>query len=551
MKEGKCVIRILPEGKSIQADEGQLLIEALVGAGMILRFDCGGNGRCGKCQVRIPELSSESFSPPTDAECRMLGEKNLSDGYRLACQATVLNDLEVNIPESSLLSPEVSGKGPLLLPDDMVSTAPSRLESAHYGLAVDLGTTTIAVYICDLDSGKVAGSISVRNPQAMFGDDVMSRISAVADHSKNLARLQKVVVKAIEWSVASLCRSMRIDDPENIKTAVVVGNSTMIHIFVGEDPSPIGAFPYTPRFIEEKMFKAEEIGFSFNPSAEIFTLPLISGYLGSDIVAAALAAELGKCVAGAMLVDIGTNGEVMLLGENGLWATSCATGPAFEGAAIRHGMQAVSGAIDAVDIERKSGRATCSVIQPDGHTHKQPSGICGSGVISAVAELYRKGFLSSDGRFNTDSGSNSFRHDEDGLLEFDLVPAQSSQTGNPITITQKDIRAIQLAKGALITGMELLCAETGLTVPKQLMIAGAFGTFIDAKDANTVGMFPDLNKDSVRSVGNAAGAGAVLSLLDPSLRSTARELARSTTVLDLASTPDFEKTFIKALAFPV
>jgi len=550
MQKRKCVIRILPEGKSIQADRGQTLIEALVGAGILLRFDCGGNGRCGKCRIQVPELFKERLSPPADAEYRMLGEKAMSNGYRLACQATVLNDLEVEILDASLISPEVSSKGPMLLPDDMVSTLPSAQPSGHYGLAVDLGTTTIAVYMCDLDSGKVIGSISVRNPQAMFGDDVMSRISAVVDDSKNLARLQKVVVKAIEWSVASLCRSMRIDDPENIKTAVVVGNSTMIHIFAGEDPSSIGSFPYTPRFIEEKVFKAEAIGFSFNSRAEIFTLPLISGYLGSDIVSAALATKLDTSAVGTMLVDIGTNGEVMLLSEKGLFATSCATGPAFEGAAIKHGMHAVSGAIEAVTINRKTGKAACSIIQKNPSNLKPPSGICGSGIISAVAELYRKGFLSKDGRFNTDAGLNGFQQDEDGLMEFELVSVQSSDAGYPITITQKDIRAIQLAKGAMITGMELLCAETRLTIPERLMIAGAFGTFIDIKDASAIGMLPDLKGSNVKGVGNAAGAGAILSLLDSSFRSMAKELARSTTVLDLASTPDFQKTFIKALAFP-
>ncbi|MCJ7626643.1 MAG: ASKHA domain-containing protein, partial [Anaerolineaceae bacterium] len=519
-------------------------------AGTILGSDCGGNGRCGKCLVRIPNLSMESISSPADVELQLLGEKGLKDGFRLACQATVLNDLLIEIPDTSLLNAEVSSKGPMLLPEHMYSKEPFTHISESYGLAVDLGTTTIAVYLCDLDSEKVAGSISVRNPQAIFGDDVMSRISAVIDNSSNLTRLQNMVVKAIQWCVTSLCQSMHINETGCIKNAVVVGNSTMIHLFVGENPSSLGAFPYEPRFIEEKTFKAETVGFSFNPYAEIFTLPLISGYLGSDIVAAALATELGKSNPGTMLVDIGTNGEVMLMGKNQLLAASCATGPAFEGAAIKHGMHAVSGAIDAVKFDKETGSVICSVIQKDPHTTVQPSGMCGSGVISAVAELYRNGFLSGSGQLNSNSGSPYIRYDENGILEFELVPAQLSQTGRAITLTQKDIRAIQLAKGALITGMKLLCDKTDFKVPKRLLVAGAFGTFIDVEDAKAIGMFPDLPKNNVTGVGNAAGAGAVLSLFDPSLRAKARELAHSTIVVALATMPNFEKTFISALAFP-
>lgn len=545
-----CMIQMVPDGKAIQATKGQPLFETLVHTGTILRSDCGGNGRCGKCLVQISNLSTENISSPSDAELQLLGEKGLKEGFRLACQATALNDLLIEIPDKSLLNPEVSSKGPMLLPEHMYPKEPFIHISKNYGLAVDLGTTTIAVYLCDLDSGKVVSSISVRNPQAMFGDDVMSRISVVINNSSNLTRLQNMAVKAIQWCVTSLCESMHINDPVCIKTAVVVGNSTMIHLFVNENPSSLGTFPYEPRFIEEKTFKAETVGFSFNPCAEIVTLPLISGYLGSDIVAAALATELGESAPGTMLVDIGTNGEVMLMGKNQILAASCATGPAFEGAAIKHGMHAVSGAIDAVKFDKETGSVTCSVIQKDPHTTVQASGICGSGVVSAIAELYRNGFLSGSGQLNPNSGSPGIRYDKNGILEFELVPAQLSQTERAITLTQKDIRAIQLAKGALITGMKLLCDKTDFNVPKRLLLAGAFGTFIDIEDAKIIGMFPDLPKSDVTGVGNAAGAGAVLSLFDPSLRTKARGLAQSTIVVDLACVPKFEKTFLNALPFP-
>jgi uncharacterized 2Fe-2S/4Fe-4S cluster protein (DUF4445 family) len=324
----------------------------------------------------------------------------------------------------------------------------------------------------------------------------------------------------------------------------------MIHLFTGENPSSIGIFPYAPLFVEEKTFKAGSIGFEFNSSADIFMLPLISGFLGSDIIAAALATEMDSAAPGTMLADIGTNGEVMLIGKNGIFATSCATGPAFEGATIRHGMHAVSGAIDAVKIDKVSGGVTCSVIQKYPDTIGLPSGICGSGVVSAVAELYRVGLVSGDGRINVNSGSPLIRYDETGVLEFELVSSEKSETRKAITVTQKDIRAVQLAKGALLAGMKILCAEAGLTVPKKLLVAGAFGEFINKKDALTIGMLPGLPEENITVIGNGAGAGAVLALFNPALRGKARELARTVKVLDLASMPEFQNVFLNSLQFP-
>jgi len=544
------MISILPDGKSVHAAKEEILLEVLTSNGILLRSDCGGKGLCGKCLVRIAESSRKSVSTPEDNEVRFLGEKDLKAGYRLACRVRVLSDLSVEIPDSSLLSPEVVQKAPMILPEPIPFRAlPAAGSAKRYGLAIDLGTTTIAVYLCDLVSGKVVGSISVRNPQAMFGDDVISRIAIVAENSGNLIRQQRLAVHAIEWSVTALCRSSDINTG-HIGSAVVVGNSTMIHLFAGANPSSIGVFPYAPLFVEDKTFQAGSVGLKFNPSAEIFTLPLISGFLGSDIVAAALATEMVKAADGTMLIDIGTNGEVMLKSKNGLLATSCATGPAFEGAAIRHGMRAITGAIDAVKIDRKSGVVTCSVICKNPDAVCKPAGICGSGIVSAVAELYRVGLVLSNGRLQRNSGLPLIQEDETGMLEFELVSAEKSETGKAITLTQKDIRAVQLAKGALLAGMKMLCSSAGLTSPKRLLVAGAFGANINKKDALTIGIFPDLPEENITGVGNAAGAGAILALFNPALRDKARELARSVTVIDLASLPEFQKIFLGSLPFP-
>ncbi|MEE8397488.1 MAG: ASKHA domain-containing protein [Desulfobacterales bacterium] len=548
-KTDSYTIRLLPGNQKVPADAEQTLLEALIGAGILLRSDCGGKGLCGKCLIRISDETRKQVSPVSKEEAALLGETDIREGYRLACKATATGDIAVEISAHSRLTPEVGQKGPTLLPKILSAPAGPGNPSCPYGLAVDLGTTTIALYLCDLSNGAVAATLSVRNPQAMFGDDVMSRIGTIARQDNALQRLQKMAVKAIEWGLEALCHSTGIN-PKNIGTSVVVGNSAMIHILVGESPASIGVYPYDPGFVEARTFKAKTIGLTLIPSAEIHTLPLVAGFLGADIVAAALATALDERPVGTMLVDVGTNGEVMLVGRSGLLATSCATGPAFEGATIRHGMQAISGAIDKVKIDAHNGGATCSVLQNQSHTVTRPSGICGTGVVSAVAELFRAGIVSKEGKFNHGIDSGHIRLDENGMPEYVLVPAEDAQTRQAITLTQKDVRAIQLAKGALLTGLELLCHHSGLDRPRQLLVAGAFGSYIDKDDAGTIGMFPLLPEGAIDVVGNAAGAGAILTLFDPELRRKAQDIADKTTVLDLASLPEFQDTFLRSLSFP-
>jgi uncharacterized 2Fe-2S/4Fe-4S cluster protein (DUF4445 family) len=543
-------IRLMPSGQFFHAPRGRVLLEALFEAGIFLRTDCGGKGRCGKCMLKIITADHSEISPPDRTEQEVLGKRLVDSGYRLACRLRVCCDLVIEIPENSLQSPDIVRKGtvaPFLRPPFPVSEYPPRGIDT-YALAVDLGTTTIALYLCDLVSRAVVASISVKNPQAIYGDDVMSRISAIAGNHNTLARLQALAVRAVEWGAVSLCRSTNID-PEKLKKMVIVGNSVMIHLFAGEDPSSIGICPHKPLFVEEKTFSAEEIGFDLSPSIKIQTLPLISGFLGSDIVAAGIATEIENSPKGTMLVDLGTNGEILLSAKDGFWATSCATGPAFEGATISHGMHAVSGAIDGVRIDRRTGEIVCSVLQYDLDKPKKPSGICGSGAVSAVAELLRTGVILENGRFNPDIHFPNLRYSDSGVFEFELISGENSQTGRPITLTQRDIRLIQLAKGALRSGIELVCRETGIEQPEKLLVAGAFGSFVIKGDALTIGMFPGLFEENIEVVGNAAGAGAILSLFDRGFLSRAKKLIHAIKVLDLSSHPAFQETFISFLPF--
>ena len=549
METNKYTIQLLGEDRQISAEHGQTLLEALISAGVFLRADCGGKRRCGKCMVKIAESSKASVSEADETEAKFLGAKELAAGSRLACCTEVLDDTAIEIPETSRLSPEVAQKGPTILFDKLTALKPSSAENIDgYGLAVDLGTTTIAVYLCNLEAAEVTASISVRNPQVLFGDDVMSRIGAVGQNDDLLMRLQRMVVKAIEWGTNSLCRSTRID-PVKIKSMIVVGNTTMIHLFVGTDPTSIGMYPYNPQFVEEQTFEAHKVGFRFNPNTTVRTLPLITGFIGADIVSATLAAELSHTRPGTMLVDVGTNGEIMFLGKEGLVATSCATGPAFEGAAITYGMHAVSGAIDAVKIDGNNG-VTCSVIQKDPSRLKKIAGLCGTGVVSAVAELLRSKMILPDGAFNRKTDSKRLQLDDNETPEFVLAGPGKTEGDRTISFTQKDVRAIQLAKGALRTGIDLLCLEAGIERPQKILLAGAFGSYIRKKDALTIGMFPEVSEEDIEVVGNAAGAGAILALFDDRILAQANELRQSTRVLDLASHPNFQEIFIASLEFP-
>jgi uncharacterized 2Fe-2S/4Fe-4S cluster protein (DUF4445 family) len=550
MDADKYTIHVISENAKIHAGKEQTVLEALINAGIFLRTDCGGKGICGKCRVRLEPGSAGKVIAADESETRILKPSEISEGMRLACKLRVTGDIALDIPDTSRLSAEVAQKGLPTLFDKLADFKSSRTGRPEaYGLAVDLGTTTIAVYLCSLATVTVTASTSARNPQTLFGDDVMSRIGAIRLDASLLVRQQSMAVKAIEWGITSLCRSTRID-PALIKSMVVVGNSTMIHIFAGQDPSSIGVFPYTPQFVEDREFRAGSVGFRFNPKARVRTLPLITGFIGADIVSATLASELSQTEPGTMLVDVGTNGEIMHVGKDGLSAASCATGPAFEGAAISHGMHAVSGAIDAVTIDRKSGRAIFSLIQQNPAKPKKPSGLCGTGVISTAAELYRAGLILKDGAFDRNANNTYLRLNDNQTSEFIVVPAEETQDGRPVTFTQNDVRAIQLAKGALRTGIDLLSREAGLERPAKLLVAGAFGSFINKKDALEIGMFPRIAEENIEVVGNAAGAGAILALFDDSFLNRARELTRETRVLDLSTHSEFQDTFINSLAFP-
>ncbi|NOX35138.1 MAG: DUF4445 domain-containing protein [Deltaproteobacteria bacterium] len=527
MPEKKCQIRILPRGRLVEARAGTNLMESLMDQGIFLRSDCGGKGICKKCRVKV-------------------ASRNSGLELKKACTFMVSEDVAIKIPEISMLSSHIINKAPVSLGPAFKKKFRNARGKKRWGIAADIGTTTIAVYLCDIKRGRVISSLSVKNPQALYGDDVMSRISAIARDKKNLGHLQKLVVRAVEWGIKKLLA--RFDQKEAmISKALAVGNPTMIHILAGIDPESIGVFPYLPAFYEAKNFRSSDLGFKIKDFS-IQVLPQVSGFIGGDILSAAIAIGLEQKPEGTLLIDLGTNGELMLKGKDRLFATSCATGPAFEGASLSCGMQAVPGAINKVQIKTMEGLPGYTFINPSNSPGLKPSGICGTGVISAVAQFCKKSIIEPGGLFNKDGNIFSLKKDDQGKMQYMLAPEGVAED-NAVFISQKDIRSVQLGKAALITGIEFLLKEAGLVKPGKIIIAGAFGTYLDKEDMTGLGMIPPMEPGQVEFSGNLAGAGAVMALCDKTFTGEAIKMAAKISVVDLACNRDFQEVFINKLSF--
>ena len=527
-------VYIYPHERKIQVADESSLLGNLIEHAIFLRSDCGGKGVCGKCLVKIRHADGDFETTE-------------------ACRIQVSGDISIDIPATSIMPSYIIKKAPAILPVSFKQSFDKNKKlPPSYGIALDIGTTTIALYLCDMNSGRVLSSMSVKNPQAIYGDDVMSRIGAVEKDEENLARLQKLVVHIIEWACQELVRSLK-KQLSSIEKVVVVGNPTMIQLFLGINPTSIGVAPYKPAFYEAQSIQGQKLGFE-QLTCLIQTLPQISGFLGGDILAAALGAEVGQCQDGTLLVDIGTNGEIIYKGKNEFYATSCATGPAFEGATLSCGMQAIPGAIDKVIFAGASKLPEYSMIQSSKEQALtlSPAGLCGSGVISATAELYRNGVIDSGGAMALDKSIISLQKDASGTKKY-IIAARGDGKGvenKEVFINQKDIRSIQLGKAALITGIEFLLKKEGVERPENIVVAGAFGSYLDKKDMMTLGMIPQVHQEKIEMAGNLAGAGAVMVLCNEHYLELAQEMATRIEVVDLATNIEFQKAFVDNLKFP-
>lgn len=595
-----CPVTFEPSGRRVSAFPGQSLMEAARESGLFLASICGGQGTCGKCRVRV----RGDLQPPTAQEVALLSAEEQQAGYRLACQARLRGPAVVFLPfaeqvayKAALLGtppplapnvrkvhlrlspPSLSDQRPDLerlrealgLPTLEIDLAALRdlspmlrragwevtavlvggrlaaveegdTRDRAYGVALDLGTTTVAAYLLDLNTGEQRAASVALNRQSVYGEDVLSRLDRA--HAGEAEALRQAALETLNGLIAQVCQEASLS-PEHVYEATLVGNTCMLHLFLGLDPHSIGVAPYIPTFTDPLDLPAREAGLEIAPGGNVHILPAVAGYVGADAVADALAASLGEDDRVRALVDLGTNAEVLLSRRGELFACAAAAGPAFEGARISCGMRAGPGAIDRVTLVE--GRVQVHVLG------EGPAlGLAGSGLVSAAAALRRAGFLSPRGRFlPKDAPPGLFVQSRRGP-ELVLVPEVASGSGRSITLTQQDIAELLLAKAAVAAGLHILLQEAGLEEGdlEEVLLAGSFGNYVDREEAMGIGLVPRMPLERVIGLGNAAGAGAVQALLSLPMRRRARELARRIRYVELSAHPEFKEAFIRAMSFP-
>jgi uncharacterized 2Fe-2S/4Fe-4S cluster protein (DUF4445 family) len=418
------------------------------------------------------------------------------------------------------------------------------------GFAADIGTTKVAVYLMDLNSGKELSFSAAPNPQAIYGDDVMSRIAFSMAREGNTLILQKILLKEVAHLVRDCCTKARLK-PRSIYEGCFVGNPCMMHLLLGFSPRSLAFFPYKSVSHHSVTLKARElpVRLHVHPAGRIFTLPLIAGFVGADTVAALIAVRQNKPHGVQMLLDIGTNTEVVLSDEKGFMACSCASGPAFEGMHITHGRKADSASIEKVSVDPETLEVTFQTI--DG---AKPAGICGSGIASAIAELLRVGVIGTNGKIRGELSrkTHRVRKVRENFFEFVLAWKHETDIGYDITVSQKDVLEVQKAKAAIYTGCTLLMRQKGITADQvqSMTIAGAFGQHVDKASVRAIGMFPDVPLDRIKEAGNAAGTGAKMALISRQKREEAAHVARSTKYYELALDEDFTREYATSMLFP-
>ena len=415
-----------------------------------------------------------------------------------------------------------------------------------YGLAIDIGTTTVAGYLCDLKTGEVPAVHSLMNPQVTYGEDVMSRVTYIMTHPDGLAELHKEIIGAVNDIAGSVCKKADIEADEILELCIV-GNTVMHHLFLNISPEAIGVSPFVPTIQSAVDVKASELGIEVNDSANVHVLPIEAGFVGADNVGVLIAEAPYEKDEIQLIIDIGTNGEILLGNREKLLSASCATGPALEGAHIKFGMRAAPGAVERVRIDPETLEPDYKIIA--GGDDNLARGLCGSGIIDAIAELFRSGIIEKSGRF--DKSIDSPRIIQDGKSrEFIIVPQKETAIGKDITITIGDVRAVQLAKGAIYGASKILMKKLGIEKIDRVVLAGAFGSYIDRTCAMIMGMFPDCPLENVVAVGNAAGDGARMALLDVKKRREAQEQARRVEYIELTLEKEFEMEYVSAMHFP-
>lgn len=505
------------------SEQGEYLSEALQKQDVDIDLPCAGNHSCGKCKVKV----SGTLSPISPAEACFLNEKEINAGIRLACFARLQGDVEVEIAEEGT---------PLILiegANDYAATLQPRMPKDQYGVAIDIGTTTVVCALYRGDSPQQLGTVSEMNRQRRFGADVISRINYGINNS--VEEVHNLIVTQLEEMLTELCA--KCDVPrDQVTYAVVTGNCTMLHFFTGLDPRGIGFVPFTPL----SLFDTESDG----PLAgmKCYCPPCISSYAGADLVCCILISEMMNKDQTAAIVDIGTNGEMALLHNGKLYSCSTAAGPAFEGAGIKHGLSAQSGAICKVHFDAEQQQIAFSTIND-----APACGICGSGMVDVLAALYSQGAISAQGLL-LESGhvlEQSVHSDEEGA--YYLFP------GTEIVVTQQDIRQVQLAKGAVLAGLLTLMAYAGISAEDLdvFYLCGGFGSYLDLVSAECIGLIPAEVRHKTVVLGNGALSGAARTLLYLPEAESMRKTVSECQYIELSADMQFMDNYLNAMNFGV
>ena len=606
----KVRVRFKPLDEVTEVERGTSVLKAAFQAGLRLDAECGGMGRCGKCRVMV----AKGVSRITPKEREYLTPYDIKNKIRLACQANVqastvvsllsepsVKDqiLEAGVSRTVAFDPaikkhfldldkadlkhekpldqlirsflEQAGIRKPILDFSCLKTLPLALQNNAggvtailqgrqvlgfeagdtrdriYGLAVDVGTTTVVGYLFDLGTGNLAGVDSALNSQSSYGSDVVSRIEHAIQTPQGLEQLKAEVISTINRIIEKLCDLKNISNRE-IYSLYLVGNTPMNHLFWGISPCFLARFPYNPLTVKALGVSARDVNVQMNPLGRVFSLPLISGFIGSDTVGVILSTGLHKSRLPRLAIDIGTNGEIVLTDGKAMAACSCAAGPAFEGAHIQCGMRATSGAIDRVYLS--DGEIRYHVID-----EVPPKGICGSGLVDAVKVMLTAGLLNSNGKLlDPEAVANPrlarlIRREK--YMQLALTGEHKPIGGKTVVVTRKDISELQLAKGAMRAGINILMDKLGLRESdiREVYLAGGFGNYVNPASAVAIGLLPVFQKAKITPVGNAAGSGAKMALLSTGAFKEAVKIAERVEHVELANIPQFQQEFAKGVLF--
>ena len=537
-KDKYIKINILPEDYKIICQAGIPLMEVIEKNDLPVYQPCGGNATCGKCLIRF----IKGIPEPGYNDRLFLTPLELEQGFRLSCQCVVKEDATIEIPEfpdDIKVSEQLDLENPLVKPDEI---KPAHARHKTMGIAIDVGSTTLAVCLMDMVTGQTHAIDLAINPQSKFGDDLITRLNYIIKNPGAELKLHKILINKLNNQIKKVCHSADMK-PELIYAAVVSGNAVMNHLFIGINPKNLGFAPFKPEFYEMKKLRARKVGLTAQTQANVYVMPNIGGYVGGDIISDMLCAGFGKQGKKTkLLIDIGTNCEVVLEYPGGRLATSSPAGPALEGSCIRFGMRAESGAI--YDVDEEGNILTIK---------KRPvRGICGSGLFHLIDALYSDQMIDRSGLIKESNPDYKFPVCEFESQNAFLLSSEEKQSVRRVYLNQGDIREFQLARAAIIAAWKMLSDLAGLAAEEidDVYIAGAFGNFIRPDAAIRLGLVPIRDINHIHLIGNGSLEGGRLVLTNSDLLDNARELSQTTEFVELGGKPEFQEVFVDCMALP-